>query len=536
MTDIDIINLLSSEFTNEDEIQFVKHFHLYLNYGASNDFVISLDDVWIWCGFYTKGSAKRSVMKYMKQDTDYVLNRLLNLQVKQTRGGHNKESIMVTVDAFKTLCMIANTEKGKLTRQYYLRMEKVFFMYMKATNSKLVEELESKTKKQIELDRHNTLKNAYKDTPCIYLIKVYDVDESNYTIKLGETDDIVQRISTIRRELNQSSIILDIFPCQRPHKFEQFLLNCPIIKHNRINGTELIRISTDFTYDKLINTIKRNIDFFNTTDINICYETQKSKELTVLLQNIQSCDDQELKEMMMKRYKQLLGEEKAEAIEETYVAASTRKVYQYIPNNIQTPIAAYSSMREAARSLGDVKIHDYHIREACENATIFKNYRWLCVDGDDKIPENIPQNRVLMTNTVASKPRRQGLVAQLNFNKETILKVYSNQKIAAEDINVRPCSLTSAITSQRKCGGYYWMMYEDCNAALKSTFDGIIPNVEKPATCSKAICCYDPYTNTIVETYNCIQDIVSKFKTCHKSIHKACQSGYIFKNLIWKYV
>jgi hypothetical protein len=366
-------------------------------------------------------------------------------------------------------------------------------------------------------------------------MKLYETSNNEYTIKLGETDDIAQRVSTIRQEYKTSPIILDIFPCQRPHKFEQFLLNCPIIKKNRIDQTELIKISSDFTYNDIVDKIKQNIDFFNTNDNNMSYETQKSKELTVLLQTIQICDDEELKELLVKRFKQLLGEQKAEATEERQTpVVSSRRVYQYKPTYLKRPIAVYNSLREAARSLDDVKIHDYHIREACENATIFRNYRWFCVDGDDNIPESIPENSVPVTTTTV-KPHRQGLVAQICPNKEKIIKVYSSQKIAAEDIRVSPSSMTTSITVHKKCGGFYWKMYEECSNELKLTFEGIIPSIEKPATCSKAIHCIDPHTNEIIQTYDCIQDICSKFKTCHKSIHKACQSGNIFKNCVWNY-
>jgi hypothetical protein len=37
---------------------------------------------------------------------------LLNMTVKQ-HGGCNREQIIMNVDTFKGLCMLANTEKGK---------------------------------------------------------------------------------------------------------------------------------------------------------------------------------------------------------------------------------------------------------------------------------------------------------------------------------------------------------------------------------------------------------------------------------------
>lgn len=46
----------------------------------------------------------------------------------------------------------------------------------------------------------------------------------------------------------------------------------------------------------------------------------------------------------------------------------------------------------------------------------------------------------------------------------------------------------------------------------------------------------DPSTDQILETYNCIQDVCSKFKTCHKTIHKACASGDLYRGYKWRVV
>jgi hypothetical protein len=40
-------------------------------------------------------------------------------------AGLNKEDIMLNVDTFKSLCMLAKTDKGKEIRKYYVKLENI---------------------------------------------------------------------------------------------------------------------------------------------------------------------------------------------------------------------------------------------------------------------------------------------------------------------------------------------------------------------------------------------------------------------------
>ncbi|KAJ3072860.1 hypothetical protein HK102_006151 [Quaeritorhiza haematococci] len=46
------------------------------------------------------------------------------------RGGHNKQTILLTPDTFKDLCMMAGTPEGKEARQYFRTMEKIVQNYV----------------------------------------------------------------------------------------------------------------------------------------------------------------------------------------------------------------------------------------------------------------------------------------------------------------------------------------------------------------------------------------------------------------------
>ena len=94
---------IKENFTEMEQQLFVSSCYCYLNYNQSTDFVIDLDNIWKWLGFNQKYNAKRVLEKHFILDKDY--KNLMCDSVKQKneegRGGHNKETIMLTVKTFK---------------------------------------------------------------------------------------------------------------------------------------------------------------------------------------------------------------------------------------------------------------------------------------------------------------------------------------------------------------------------------------------------------------------------------------------------
>lgn len=61
----------------------------------------------------------------------------------------------MTPNTFKQLCILANTEKGKKVRLYYIKMENIVMKYLKEKN-KINEEL----LKQFEKEKQEAIQNA----------------------------------------------------------------------------------------------------------------------------------------------------------------------------------------------------------------------------------------------------------------------------------------------------------------------------------------------------------------------------------------
>lgn len=85
---------------------------------SSDDFPIDLDDAYPWIGYSKKQDAKDILTKNFTEGQDF-----LRRGVKSPSGGRPSEWILLTVDCFKSLSMMAGTDKGREVRKYFLDCE-----------------------------------------------------------------------------------------------------------------------------------------------------------------------------------------------------------------------------------------------------------------------------------------------------------------------------------------------------------------------------------------------------------------------------
>lgn len=558
-TDDEITLALADKFSTEEEQQFVSHFKMFLAYGNdTNMYVVDMDIVWEWIGFSTKGNCKKSLKKHFVEGIDYIVN-LLILEDKQVHGGHNKEVILMNVDTFKGLCMLAGTARGKQTRHYYIAMENALFKYMtkKAEENRIslhtlrlqLETIHDDNRRRQEQERHRILLEQNADKLCLYILKIKEHSADVFDIKIGETNDIKTRIIT-HNTTYTNPVILDIYPCARAHPFEQYILHRRDVSKQLIKGkTEEIHIDEHFTYDDLTQIIKKNIENFDGLSPTqrlqskiVSMKEQLAHERRELMHALTTTSDPALQELLHKTLEANLKSDNDmsmthvqhntyESVEVEHIPISDRKVYKYQPNNLKEPIAQFYSLREAARSLNNPTIHDYHIRNACQNNTEFAGYRWFTIDGNEERPTEIPPTTEQPKEV---SKRHKGYVAQLNCEKNKIINVFPYQKAIVDQLNIGSGRLSHAISHGKMAGNFYWQMYDDCDDNLKATFEGVLPEPTRVATCSKIIQRIDPETDEVLETYQCIQDVCNLFRTCHQQLHKVSKDESIFKGFKWR--
>jgi hypothetical protein len=200
-----LIELIKSNFNEDDNKLFELSFKLYTSTKANSDeFVISLDDIYKWVGFSRKDNAKILLKKHFKEDTDYkILLRKLAEQTNSSdtlpkRGGINKEKILLSIDTFKMFCLLAATQQSKSIYKYYIKMEKIIFKY-----------IEEKYKEQTNINQNNKQLLEIKDKQLeennqLLEIKDKQLEENNQLLEIKDKqlEDYNKELEFIKNNFN----------------------------------------------------------------------------------------------------------------------------------------------------------------------------------------------------------------------------------------------------------------------------------------------------------------------------------------------
>lgn len=338
-----LLNKIKDNFNGFEQQLFISSFYCYLNYDKNLDFVIDLDNVWRWMGFSSKFTSMRLLEKNFKLNIDYknlssllgevnlndeksvdyknialdlpkvnlnneksafVITKVdtddkisLNIDVKQNNiinntvkhGGHNKQTILLTIKCFKSLCLKAQTSKASEIHEYYLKMEEVLHQIVDEETDEL--KLQLKKKDNLILEKEILLESQEKEkqllleksikekqkaveksivtqfpvnTECIYIGTIDNTNESNEKlIKFGHSNDLGIRVS-YHNKTYDNFVLIQAFRVQNKVEIENLIKNHPKIKKQirtiEIDGknkTEIICYDdNDFTIDKLCKYIK----------------------------------------------------------------------------------------------------------------------------------------------------------------------------------------------------------------------------------------------------------------------------------------
>lgn len=95
-------------------------FSLYDENTEENDFVINIDAVSKWLTIL-RGNIKKTLVETYRKNIDYKI-----IIEKSTNAGRPKETIYLTPDCFKRICMLTKSSKGEEVRSYYIHYVKYF--------------------------------------------------------------------------------------------------------------------------------------------------------------------------------------------------------------------------------------------------------------------------------------------------------------------------------------------------------------------------------------------------------------------------
>jgi prophage antirepressor-like protein len=426
--------------------------------------------------------------------------------------------------------------------------------------------LESKCKKS----HHNTLLKAFHRKKVIYICKLKDVDETHYIIKMGSSQDLKTRIANIAKDYSiVEPLLLDVFESNNQVPFENFLHNHKFISQYHQKQTIQNNISTRETYlvndeqyaefIKIINENKSNFEenSIELEEVRLKYEQLrneteekiiKQKELDFQIQNLllekekvilrQRELENEMKIYQKPAFQELTENDKNERMPIEYTSPSivkkrnnsekVPKVYKYSPQDLSHPIKVYDSPVEAER---EENISNSALRNASNNHTIYKDFRWIIIPRNENPPETIP-------DTIDNKNRSTEIhyIAMIDIKKTKILQVFTTQKEAAEARNMRTNGFSRAIKEGTQSSGHYWNYFENCSEEMKEEYLNTNQLPEKFApVIGKRIQQIDPRTNAVLKTYPSKREVLKLFQISNVTLDRLVQTDEIYKGYKWKY-
>jgi phage anti-repressor protein len=167
--------------------KFIKDFFGFQKTDQFKDykpFTISLDDVAYWLESLKANLKSTLITSYIK-DVDYIIINSL-LMVNHEQPKHNKETIIITSDTFKMLCMRSKTKKADKVRQYYLNLEKLIDEYKDI----IINNLNTK----IKVLENDLIKDDLAKGGNVYIFEEIDQLNDKY-IRIGSSYDVKKRMN-----------------------------------------------------------------------------------------------------------------------------------------------------------------------------------------------------------------------------------------------------------------------------------------------------------------------------------------------------
>ena len=555
-----LVEKVKNNFNNYEQQMFLSSFYCYLKYDSKNDYVIDLDNVWKWLDFSQKDAAKRVIEKNFLINKDYkIFAPQVGGAKKDTRGGHNKEVIMLNVETFKKFCLKAGTKKADEIHDYFIKLENIMFEITKEEGDELKQQvltLENKNKKmeekiikQKELDNEKFLLKEYSTIGSIvYIIKVKTFENGQYIIKLGESRRGVKDRYNEHKSKYEECLLLNCFEVVKSNEFETFLHTHQNIHTNNVTNLqghesekELFLIGTTLTYQTLLKIIDDNINNYKykVRELLLEIENLKLKQPVEVINN----DNELLKELvnvnklltnkvcsLETSIQQILNKLNAQ---ETKIVTGFNQQLPHLGPRLQkiNPetlhlVKVYESVTEAMNENKNIKRPS--IAKAVEENTIYCGFRWQLVE------RNLDPNIIhSLEQTKETKVQNLGYIAKLNIDKTQILNVYLDRKTASQQNGFESSSaLDNPVKNGTKVNNQYYTLYDKCEADLINNFEA---EYEKPLLYKNGVGQYDLDNNLVNEfacKYDCIRELKMSDKTLAKALDKNIQyNGFYYKSL-----
>lgn len=565
-----MVDKVKASFTTYEQQLFVSSFYCYLNYNDT-DFAIDLDNIWQWLGFSQKMTAKRLLENCLINNEDY--KNLIYFYVKKDKkhGGHNKETIMLTIPAFKRFCLKAGTKKADEIHKYYIKMEKIIqevvveeckslSEQLKVKDQEIVNkdaeiakkdaEYQTKLKKQKEVEREKVLLNQFVvSIPIVYVIRVKTHPNGEYIVKIGESRrGILQRYNEHKSHYPEC-VLLDVFTAIQSKDFEVYIHNHPKIRCNQVRDMpghesekELFLVGKNLTYQILLDVINSQIDNFqehNTKKLEL--EVEKLKlmadnnggnnptiieilDTTKRLEQTLTTRINKLETMLDKLLETKAPVARTQTGFQEPLPTLGPRVQKINPDTLQL-IKVYESATEVMNE--DRSIKRPSLSKAVLENVVYNGFRWLFVERD--VDPTVLHNLQPTRKTI---PKNMDYVAKLNADQTEILNVYLDRKTAALTNRYSSGGLDSAVKNGTVSQGHYYKLYGDCPEPLVEKFE---ERYGKDILLYKdGFGMFHETTHQLVKEFKCKYDCLKSEKISDKTLAKAMREDKAYNGFKYK--
>lgn len=326
-----LCNKVKNNFDEFEQRLFLTGFYVYLNYDSKKDFLIDLDEIWEFLGFYSKSSAMRLLSNNFTIGIDYIDDSALysdkihpnmnKTTKKNSIGGQNIKKYFLNVEAFKIFCLKTKTEKAIKIHKYFIGFEKILFDTIQEESIELKESM-TQNIKAVEIEKLECVEKAIVkqfpvNTECIYFGIISNTNENGEKlIKFGHTNDLKNRVWCHHTDY-MSFYLTDAFRVDNKVEIENLIKSHPKIKPQlrkiQVKGknkTEIIAYDNTFTINTLTNIIKDIIDSQTYNIVNFNKLLKRNKELEIETQKDKEII-QELKKQLEEKSDQVMIKEQS---------------------------------------------------------------------------------------------------------------------------------------------------------------------------------------------------------------------------------
>jgi phage anti-repressor protein len=551
---------VKDSFTESQQKLFISTFYCCLNYSQTNDFIIDLDDLWKWLEFSQKEAAKRLLEKHFKINIDY--KKIENEKKEKTRGGHNKEKIMLNLKTFKLLCLKAGTKKSDEIHDYFIKLGEILQDTLNEECNELnnqIQQINLTKEKTQKLDREKMLLKEFGTKGAlVYIIKVKSFENGEYILKIGESRKGVLGRYNEHKSHYEECLLVDCFSVKHSREFEKFIHHHEKIRSNKYtqlpNHTkenELFLIGRELTYDMLVQIINDNLKKFDDYDEKyiekLHTEIDCLNEVISRLQNKKTEDNPpnntiispfpiEIISQLSEQIRQLeqSNKEILEKVNSMQIKTNTGfnqplstvgdRVQKINPETLQL-IKVYESVAEVMKE-SNHKIKRSSLLKAVSENTIYHGFRWTFID------RNIDPNQLYdIQPTKKTRPQNLGYIAKLNADKTEILNIYLDRKTAAVNNGYTISALDTPVRNGSLTNNHYYMLFDKCPDELIQKFN---EKNGEPILYKDGIGQYQG--NQLIKEFLCKNDCIKRLQMSDKTLRKALDleqsyNGFTFRQL-----